>query len=597
MLKKYAGLILTAIISSLLGCAVFFFVLAPRFTQQTVEPENISLQETISVVTEPTVLPETLPEETIPETEPPPTIPIPEDLDLDYVAWLSPSVVRGYMSSWEQVWEFIQYRATALIQGGNDWTKGWMNLPDSPDGYGFYYSGDILGGGWPKDMITRVSVPTIMSYFLSDDMEIYTCVAFWHDREPYDGMNELLTINCIKTAYGYEFRNATTGGEFLNVVTLEMEPAPELALPEAKVKTLEEYFEILESDPDLAELVDAFYILPHGCFYEINWDSDGIVTAVMSSRNFIPQTPAIPLPWLSREITADILPLWGNNVEGKEDTLQHPLTVNSGWLPHENLYNIEQFDLYNYLGGTTLTPEEAIALTREEPEVVKEKVKTAADVLLYMMAARIFEGYGCYCADLEGSMWHWNMSAEQIMNYREGNCGSCANLANYLLAGDYEEVGFIDHAYRPGGDGGHIYNYILHEGKYYVVDFSWYMFGNYSLDLTYPIPVLDSLEEWPALIKKSPYNGYYTKVNTIISYTSPGRQLPCVFGDAKYFDQNEMERVRVFPAGAAELYYPEGAEFTVLYQDKTGYKIAEKPFNRAYYDWMLLSGGTPADKS
>lgn len=592
MLKKYAGLILTAIISSLLGCAAFFLVLVPLLTQPSVDTGNISLQATNPTMAEPTTPVETLPEETIPETEPPPTVPIPEDLDLDYVAWVSPSVVRGYISTWDQALELIQYRSPILVQSDSYSGYGMLPLPDVPDGYGCNHQGEEHAAGFPDSSIYRVYVPTIMTYFLSDDMEIYTCVAFWHDRDPYDGMNELLHINCIKTPYGYEFRDPAAGLEFFNAETFEMEPAPEFALPEAKVKTLEEYFEILESDPDLAELVDAFYILPHGCFFEINWDSDGIVTSVMSSRNFIPQTPAIPLPWLSREITAGILPLWGNNVEGKEDTLQHPLTVNSGWLPHENLYNIEQYDLYNYLGGTTLTPEEAIALTREEPEVVKEKVKTAADVLLYMMAARIVEGYGCYCADLEGSMWHWNMSAEQIMNYREGGCGSCANLANYLLEGDYEEVGFIDHAYRPGSEGSHIYNYIFHEGKYYVVDFSWYMFNKYDLEIDFTVPVLDSLEEWGKLGRQ-----YYSNVNTIIAYTTPGRHLPCVFGDAKYFDQNEMERVRVFPAGAAELYYPEGAEFTILYQDKTGYKIVQKPFDRTYYDWTLLEGGAPAGES
>ena len=254
MLKKYAGLILTAIISSLLGCAAFFLVVAPMVTQPSVDTGNISLQATDPTMAEPTTPVETLPEETvpetIPETEPPPTIPVREGIDLDYVAWVSPSVVRGYMSSWDQVWEFIQYRSPTLVQGGS--FKGYGTLSDNPDGYGLYGDGDEHAAGFPDSVIYRVQVPTIMTYFLSDDMEIYTCVAFWHDREPYDGMNELLTINCIKTAYGYEFRNATTGGEFLNVVTAELEPAPELALPEAKVKTLEEYFEILESDPDLA---------------------------------------------------------------------------------------------------------------------------------------------------------------------------------------------------------------------------------------------------------------------------------------------------------------------------------------------------------
>ena len=110
MLKKYAGLILTAIISSLLGCAAFFLVLVPLMTQPSVDTGNISLQATDPTMAEPTTPVETLPEETIPETEPAPTIPIPEDLDLDYVAWVSPSVVRGYMSSWDQALDILNSR-------------------------------------------------------------------------------------------------------------------------------------------------------------------------------------------------------------------------------------------------------------------------------------------------------------------------------------------------------------------------------------------------------------------------------------------------------------------------------------------------------
>ena len=234
--------------------------------------------------------------------------------------------------------------------------------------------------------------------------------------------------------------------------------------------------------------------------------------------------------------------------------------------------NIGKYDLSNYLGGTTLTPDDARALVDAKPEAVKEQVKTAADLLMYMMAADIQACDGCYCDDWDGDTWHTNMNARQVMKTKLGNCGSCANLANYLLEGDYEEVGFMDHAYFPGEGGSHVYNYILHEGKYYIVDFSWYMFGNYTLDLTYPIPVLDDLEQWSTKIRQGVFTGYYSNVNIIVSYTSSGQQLPVIFGEDRCY------------------YLPEGADYRVLYQSPAGYKLAEKPFNREYYDWTVFWG-------
>ena len=183
-------------------------------------------------------------------------------------------------------------------------------------------------------------------------------------------------------------------------------------------------------------------------------------------------------------------------------------------------------------------------------------------------------GNGCYCDNWDGDIWHTNMNARQVMETKLGNCGSCANLANYLLEGDYEEVGFMDHAYFPGEGGSHVYNYILHEGKYYIVDFSWYVFGNYTLDLTYPIPVLEDLEQWSVKIRQGVFTGYYGNVNIIVSYTTSGQQLPVIFGEDKCY------------------YFPEGADYRVLYQSPVGYKIAEKPFNRDYYDWTVFWGET-----
>ena len=130
--------------------------------------------------------------------------------------------------------------------------------------------------------------------------------------------------------------------------------------------------------------------------------------------------------------------------------------------------NIGSYELSKKLGGTTLTPEEAYALLDMEPEQVKERVKTAADVLMLMLAGQYRDCQGDRNVMIDGQEWHYNLNAFQVMQTRTTNCGSAANLANYLLEGDYEEIGFILHAYYIGNGGGHVYNYFKYQGKYYL---------------------------------------------------------------------------------------------------------------------------------
>ena len=58
-------------------------------------------------------------------------------------------------------------------------------------------------------------------------------------------------------------------------------------------------------------------------------------------------------------------------------------------------------------------------------------------------------------------------SAWQVMKDRKGQCLTMSNVNHYLLAGDYDEVGYIE-VNSPGD--GHIMTYILEDGKYYLVN-------------------------------------------------------------------------------------------------------------------------------
>ena len=228
---------------------------------------------------------------------------------------------------------------------------------------------------------------------------------------------------------------------------------------------------------------------------------------------------------------------------------------------------IDRYALSNMLGGTTLTPEEAYELLDMEPEQVKERVRTAADVLMYMLAAKIGDCGGDRCKVIGGKEWHYNLNAFEVMEQRLANCGASANLANYLLEGDYEEIGFILHAYYIG-DGGHVYNYFLYEASYYIVDFSWYIFGNYRPENDFPVMKLDRLEDYGKRIPE-----LYGGVCMALAHTSPGQHYPNVFDD-----------------GAGKYAIPGGTEYQVLYQENGPgcYQLAEYSLDKNKLDWTVF---------
>ncbi len=453
-----------------------------------------------------------------------------------------PEKLREMISTVEEAISFLDEKHPMVYMMAHT-----RNPETDPENY--WYLRDINGllRKIAYEGIDRSDIVRTVAYLLRDDMEIYSVIGFAHDR---NGGMPLKPINCIKTDSGYQFVDP--------VPLMLEEPFSRYGtmLPEATVGSLEEYVELCKSIPGLALYVDYLYLFSDTEKIEVVEDPRGVATLI---------------PRENRQL------LWDNTAKNNLTSAQFQ-QLQASYIDPQYIY---AYDLYNRLGGSTLTPDEARALVHAQPEVVKEQVKTAADLLMYMLAANIQPNEGCYCDEWDGDIWHTNMNARQVMQTRLGNCGSCANLANYLLEGDYEEVGYIDHVLYPGEGGSHIYNYILYEGKYYIVDFSDYMFHNYVENITYPILVMDSLQAWGDAIRQGHYSWFYSKICIITAYTSTGQQLPCIFDYDHYWD-----------TGEAYYYFPENAEYTVIYESGRGFQPAEKPFNKDYYDWTVFWGKT-----
>lgn len=131
----------------------------------------------------------------------------------------------------------------------------------------------------------------------------------------------------------------------------------------------------------------------------------------------------------------------------------------------------------------------------------------------------------------------------------------------------------MDHAYYPGDGGSHVYTYILHQGKYYILDYSWYIFNGYEPTRDYVPSVLSNLTEWA---KKGPQ--VYGDLNLIMTYDTPGMQYPVVFGE-QYAAEFGGENYYILP---------EGVEYQILYEAADGYQFYHIPFSKTSYDWNVF---------
>ena len=98
---------------------------------------------------------------------------------------------------------------------------------------------------------------------------------------------------------------------------------------------------------------------------------------------------------------------------------------------------------------------------------VAEKIDTLADLIQYLhQKGFVFDG-----GDLQfrygQCIWSVNRSAQTVFEDNVGNCGGGSNLANYILSGDFEEQGYVNHSWNANG---HITNYFKQDGMYYFFD-------------------------------------------------------------------------------------------------------------------------------
>ena len=173
---------------------------------------------------------------------------------------------------------------------------------------------------------------------------------------------------------------------------------------------------------------------------------------------------------------------------------------------------------------------------------LRQEVHTLADVIQYVRASFFRPRKGDIRIWEDSIIWHHNRSGPEAICMNTGNCGSVSSLLHYLLKDKYREVGFVaisDHI------GGHVFNYIYQDGRYYLVDLLNYLYASKSIDhLSTMIYQADSLDHYAAY--------YRTRI---------GRPVLLM---AAY------EAKQVLPMGRRPgqplMYFPAGTELKVLHE-------------------------------
>ncbi len=192
---------------------------------------------------------------------------------------------------------------------------------------------------------------------------------------------------------------------------------------------------------------------------------------------------------------------------------------------------------------SAMDPErEALRTLREQgAEAVAAEINTIRDFVRFLKVNEFYFVNGDTQVFHDGLWWHANTLPEYSLREGNANCGGFANLAQYVLAGDYEEMGTIGLTFDDGN--GHVVNYFLIDGWYYVMDFSNYvnshMLDTYNLNL---VKVSD-LSELAGRCNDIMGNAGYTTV----VLTADGGNLSAGLGDVKtvYLPDRVKDTVKI----------------------------------------------------
>ena len=120
------------------------------------------------------------------------------------------------------------------------------------------------------------------------------------------------------------------------------------------------------------------------------------------------------------------------------------------------------------LGDSRYSNADIFQMVDHSPEDKQAAVSTLYEALqLYQVSGFISADDNIRMGE-NGIAWEHHKPGYYAVLTNNGCCATDSNWLHYILAGDYDEIGYIATSQRDGS--GHVFNYILQDGWYYMID-------------------------------------------------------------------------------------------------------------------------------
>ncbi len=235
------------------------------------------------------------------------------------------------------------------------------------------------------------------------------------------------------------------------------------------------------------------------------------------------------------------------------------------------------------LGVSNMSNFEMEAILEYSPEEKQNKVSNLYEAIqLYQVGGFSFLDDTNKQFYEQSILWEYHIPGKEAVRINGGNCSTSSSWLNYILDGDYQELGYIAFSQEDGN--GHVWNYI-YDGEYY-----------YFIDLTHYLA--DSLKscdvetgEFVDYVKGNCLGGKIHRSKSIECYVDYYRSSwnnPAELFIA-YVDETVREIGVSIKDSGTTIYYPEDVDIQVVFDDpEDSVKVEIVDYPKYDVDWTVF---------
>lgn len=220
------------------------------------------------------------------------------------------------------------------------------------------------------------------------------------------------------------------------------------------------------------------------------------------------------------------------------------------------------------LGATQYTNMQIAQLVSDTPEDKQAFVRTLYEALQLFQISNFSSGDDNVHLKENNIIWEHHKPGYDAVRTNTGCCATDTNWLNYLLKGDYPEVGYLAWSQTDGS--GHIINYILYDGYYYFIDLTHYR-TDYTESCAVESGALSDYERSDFITgnlhKTSSVDAYIHYI--LEQFNNP----PALF--FLYQAENCMPVASVSTRDGMKILYPNNADIRIAYDDKADDLLCE----------------------